>query len=101
VTRTGNFNYRGGDRNRETGPSNQRDNDRIRRLESLRASEIPVDAIDTWEPGDVQAALAALGALVSIGAGLVDAVDDAAAATAGVPVGAFYRNGSVVMVRVV
>jgi hypothetical protein len=91
VTRTGNFNYRGGDRNRETGPSNQRDNDRIRRLESLRASEIPVDAIDTWE----------LGALVSIGAGLVDAVDDAAAATAGVPVGAFYRNGSVVMVRVV
>lgn len=31
---------------------------------------------------------------------LVDAVDDAAAATAGVTVGAMYRNGSVLMVRV-
>jgi hypothetical protein len=33
-------------------------------------------------------------------AGLTDAVDDAAAATAGVSVGAMYRNGSVLMVRV-
>jgi len=31
---------------------------------------------------------------------LTDAADDTAAATAGVPVGALYRNGSVVMVRV-
>lgn len=31
---------------------------------------------------------------------LVDAVDDAAAATAGVKIGEFYRNGSVVMQRV-
>lgn len=30
----------------------------------------------------------------------VNAVDDAAAATAGVPVGGIYRNGSVLMVRV-
>lgn len=35
------------------------------------------------------------------GTGLTNAVDDAAAAAAGVAVGAFYRNGSVVMVRVV
>ena len=32
---------------------------------------------------------------------LTAAVDDAAAATAGVPIGGIYRNGSVVMVRVV
>lgn len=32
--------------------------------------------------------------------GLVDAVDDAAAAGGGVPVGGAYRNGSVLMVRV-
>lgn len=31
---------------------------------------------------------------------LEDAVDDAAAATAGVPVGGMYRNGSVIMVRI-
>lgn len=31
---------------------------------------------------------------------LTDAVNDAAAAAAGVPIGAFYRNGSVVMIRV-
>jgi hypothetical protein len=35
-----------------------------------------------------------------VAADLVNAVDDAAAATASVPVGDFYRNGSVVMVRV-
>lgn len=33
-------------------------------------------------------------------AALADYVDDAAAAAGGVPVGALYRNGSVVMVRV-
>lgn len=32
--------------------------------------------------------------------GLHNAVDDAAAATAGVAIGAMYRNGSVLMVRV-
>lgn len=31
---------------------------------------------------------------------LADAVNDAAAAAVGVPVGAFYRNGSVLMIRV-
>lgn len=31
---------------------------------------------------------------------LTDAVNDAAASAAGVPIGAFYRNGSVVMIRV-
>ncbi|MCB4860790.1 hypothetical protein K7W03_14440 [Sphingobium sp. PNB] len=31
---------------------------------------------------------------------LADYADDAAAAAGGVPVGGFYRNGSVVMVRV-
>lgn len=31
---------------------------------------------------------------------LANAANDAAAATAGVPVGALYRNGSVVMIRV-
>lgn len=30
---------------------------------------------------------------------LVNAANDAAAATAGVPVGAFYRNGSAIMIR--
>lgn len=30
----------------------------------------------------------------------VNAANDAAAATAGVPIGAFYRNGSVVQMRV-
>ncbi len=34
-------------------------------------------------------------------ASIVDAVDDAAAATAGVAVGGIYRNGSVLMIRVV
>lgn len=38
--------------------------------------------------------------VVRLNATLVNAVDDAAAATAGVPVGGLYRNGSVVMVRV-
>lgn len=33
-------------------------------------------------------------------ASLVNAVDDTAAATAGVPVGGLYRNGSVLMIRV-
>ena len=33
-------------------------------------------------------------------AGLEDAADDAAAATAGVAVGAMYRNGSILMIRV-
>lgn len=31
---------------------------------------------------------------------LINAANDAAAATAGVPVNGFYRNGSVVMIRV-
>ena len=31
---------------------------------------------------------------------LEDAVDDTAAATAGVPINGFYRNGSVLMIRV-
>ena len=31
---------------------------------------------------------------------LVNAINDAAAASAGVPVGGMYRNGSVLMVRV-
>lgn len=35
-----------------------------------------------------------------IASGLTNAVNDAAAAIAGVAVGAMYRNGSVVMVRV-
>jgi hypothetical protein len=33
-------------------------------------------------------------------AGLVNAANDAAAATAGVPINGVYRNGSVLMVRV-
>ena len=36
----------------------------------------------------------------AVHAALVNAVDDAAAATAGVPVGQLYRNGSVLMIRV-
>jgi len=35
------------------------------------------------------------------GAGLVNAANDAAAAAAGVPIAGMYRNGSVLMVRVV
>ena len=34
-------------------------------------------------------------------AGLKNAANDAAAATAGVPVGELYRNGSILMVRIV
>lgn len=36
----------------------------------------------------------------AVHAALLNAVDDAAAATAGVPVGQLYRNGSVLMIRV-
>lgn len=36
----------------------------------------------------------------AVHAALVNAVDDAAAATAGVPVGQLYRNGSVLMIRI-
>ena len=38
--------------------------------------------------------------VVTLGAGLVDAADDTAAAAAGVAVNQLYRNGSVVMIRV-
>lgn len=38
--------------------------------------------------------------LASLAGPLTNAVDDAAAATAGVPVNGLYRNGSVVMIRV-
>lgn len=44
---------------------------------------------------------AGTGVLKTTGAGLVNAANDAAAAAAGVAVAEFYRNGSVVMVRVV
>lgn len=44
---------------------------------------------------------AGTGVLKTTGAGLVNAVNDAAAAAAGVAISEFYRNGSVVMVRVV
>lgn len=52
---------------------------------------------------DYMAKLDALVAAMAGGAApnnLVNAVNDAAAAAAGVPVGNFYRNGSVFMVRV-
>lgn len=41
------------------------------------------------------------GKLGSSGVTLTNAANDAAAAAAGIPVGSFYRNGSVVMLRVV
>lgn len=41
-----------------------------------------------------------VGGAISLTAGLIDAIDDAAAATAGVLVNQLYRNGSVVMIRV-
>lgn len=72
---------------------------RVRALEALRASQLPIDPINGVVAADVQAALAALIALVGSGA-LVDAADDAAAALAGVPVAHFYRTGSAVKVRV-
>lgn len=54
---------------------------------------IPTDRI----PGLASSVAAELAGTL---AGLEDAVDDAAAATAGVGVGEMYRNGSVLMVRV-
>lgn len=87
-------------RNRETSNDNRRAEDRFRRLESLRASEIPVDAIDGLDATDVQAALAALaGAGVALAASS-SYIDDTAAAAGGVAIGGYYRNGSVVQVRV-
>ena len=87
-------------RNRETGPDNRRMEDRFRRLESLRASEIPVEAIDGLDATDVQAALEGLGGLGTSIASGGSYINDAAAAAGGVPVGGFYRFGSAVMVRV-
>lgn len=87
---------------REARGEEGRDRDlerRVRALESVRASQVPVDPIGGVPAADVQAALAALAAMVGSGA-LVDAADDAAAASAGVAVAHFYRTGSAVKVRV-
>lgn len=74
---------------------------RTRALENMRASDVPIDPIATLgTAADVQAALetlAGLGAAIAAGGSYID---DAAAAVGGVAVGHFYRNGSVVMVRV-
>jgi hypothetical protein len=88
-------------RNRETGPGNQRDSDRLRRLENLRASEIPVDTIAAADGSDVQAVLESLAGVAAGLAAGASYANDAAAAAGGVAVGEFYRNGSVVQVRVV
>jgi len=74
---------------------------KVRGLEHQMASDIPLDAIDAL-PGsaDVQTALEALAGVAAALAAGASYVDDAAAAAGGVDVGEFYRNGSVVMVRV-
>ncbi len=56
----------------------------------LGGGGVPTYSEDTW--GD--------SLIGTEGDALVNAVDDAAAATAGVPVGQLYRNGSVLMIRV-
>jgi len=53
-----------------------------------------------WLNDTDEAVYVTLPALVTKIAATVNAVDDAAAAAAGVAVGQFYRNGSIVMVRV-
>jgi hypothetical protein len=73
---------------------------RVRSIEQRMGNEIPVDPL----PGlplarDVQAALAQLAAKIDPSL-FIDAADDAAAAALGVEVGQFYRDGSVLMVRV-
>lgn len=54
--------YRDARGGRDVGPGNQRNDDRIRRLENLRASQLPIEAIPALDSDvlDVQAALEAL-----------------------------------------
>lgn len=70
-------------------------------LENLAESSVYIDA--TASKVDLKAGnttrLSVLSTGVSI-PGLVNAANDAAAATAGVPVNGLYRNGSVLMIRV-
>lgn len=53
------------------------------------------------QEGHVQGVTAVAIVISSIPGGLINAANDAAAAAAGVPVTGLYRNGSVVMIRVV
>lgn len=73
----------------------------LKRIQDLDPATLPLDGTELLELEQaglsVQASVADLLGL----AALVDAVDDAAAALAGVAVGQMYRNGSVLMIRVV
>ena len=66
------------------------------------------NVVNTWTAGQVWNSGATFGGTINFNvrpvyavAAIVDAVDDAAAATAGVPVGGTYRTGSVLKLRVV
>ena len=86
---------------REARTEEGRDRDferRVRALEAMRASQLAIDEVPGLAAKDTQVAIALLASIVSSGA-LVDAVDDAAAATAGVAINHFYRTGNAVKVR--
>jgi hypothetical protein len=60
----------------------------------------PFDNTRVSKSGDAMTGLLSLPSLLFTGLP-VNAVNDAAAATAGIPIGGVYRNGSVLMVRTV
>lgn len=60
----------------------------------------PFDGTRVSKSGDTMTGILALAGLIFTGLP-VNAANDAAAATAGVPVGGVYRNGSILMVRTV
>lgn len=63
------------------------------------ATHVPRFVVD--QEGHVQGVTSVAIVISSIPGGLINAANDAAAAAAGVPVTGLYRNGSVVMIRVV
>jgi phage-related tail fiber protein len=63
------------------------------------ATHVPRFVVD--QEGHVQGVVSTLIVIKSIAGGLINAANDAAAAAAGIAVDGLYRNGSVVMIRVV
>ena len=64
------------------------------------AVEVPIDPLPGSDAQDVQQALAFIATKIDASS-LVDAPDDATAESLGVEQWGFYRDGSVLMVRVV
>lgn len=65
------------------------------------AQQTAIDAVADIANANTAGAAAGATALQLTGVTLTDATDDSVAATAGIPVGGLYRNGSIVMIRVV